>query len=101
MYDELNPPPMNPHYIGAETYIKILTIQVSAPIYWGFRYKVPIDYALSVVQTVLEKEIKDDMKRFFSLHNLEELKDGVDKLNLHFHQTISKDDDIVYICDHK
>lgn len=81
-----------------ETFI---TIQVSAKIYWGFKYMVPRDYALNATPESLATETQTYMKNFFEQHNLQELKDGVDKLNLHFHQNISPTDTVVYVCDHK
>ena len=79
---------------------KFVTIQVSAPVFWGFRYRVPLDYALSVTTECLAAEVKIYMKNFFELHNLQELKDRVDRLNLCIHQEIKSSDNIVYICDH-
>ena len=77
-----------------------ITIQVSAPTYWGFQYKVPLDYAISVTPESLAKETQTHMKNFFETHNLQELRDGVDLLNLHFHQAITPSDTVVYLCDH-
>lgn len=79
---------------------KFITLQVSAPIFWGFQYKVPLDYALSVTVDSLAAEVKTYMKNFFELHNLQELKDMVNKLNFCIHQQINSADNIVYICDH-
>lgn len=42
-----------------------ITIQVSAPTYWGFQYKVPLDYAISVTPESLAKETQTHMKNFF------------------------------------
>jgi hypothetical protein len=77
-----------------------ITIQVSAQTYWGFQYNVPLCYALSVTPESLVKETTTHMKNFFETHNLQELKDGVDKLNLHFHQAITQSDSVVYLCNH-
>ena len=79
---------------------KFVIIQVSTPLFWGFRYRVPLDYALSVTNDSLAVEVKTYMKNFFELHNLQELKDKVDRLNLCLHQQIKYSDTIVYICDH-
>ena len=46
------------------------------------------------------EEMKVFMKTFFKIHNLEELKEGVDKLNLHIHQKITIGETI-YLCNHK
>ena len=75
-----------------------IIIQVSAPIYWGFQYNIPLDYALSVTSDTIAKETKQYMKNFFHSHHLEELKEGVDKLNLCLHSDIQPNDTIVYIC---
>lgn len=81
---------------------QFITLQVSAPIYWGFQYKVPLVYAISVSMETLIKELQAHMKHFFSTHNLLELRDGVDKLHLHTHQTIiSHTDNVIYLCNHE
>lgn len=80
---------------------QFITLQVSAKIYWGYQYKVPLMYSLSVTSETLIHELKIHMKNFFSSHNLEELKEGVDKLNLHIHQEINTHSTVVYVCSHK
>ena len=75
-----------------------IIIQVSAPIFLGFQYKIPIEYALSVTSDTISKEIKQYMKNFFHLHNLEELVEKIDKLNLCLHSDIQPNDTLVYIC---
>jgi molecular chaperone GrpE (heat shock protein) len=45
------------------------------------------------------EQIKKEMISFFKKHNLEELKEGVNNLNLHIHGPISFGD-IIYVCDH-
>jgi hypothetical protein len=79
---------------------QFITIQVSAKTYWGFQYKVPLVYALSVTRASLAKETQTHMKNFFETHNLQELKDGIDKLHLHIHQEILPTDTVVYACNH-
>ena len=80
---------------------RFITLQVSAKIYWGFQYKVPLEYALNVTPESLAKETQTHMKNFFDTHNLQELKEGVDKLHLCIHGEINELDTIVYVCDHK
>ena len=46
------------------------------------------------------EEMKVFMKTFFKIHNLEELKQGVDNLNLHIHGKITIGETI-YLCDHE
>ena len=75
-----------------------IIIQVSSPIFLGFQYKIPIEYALSVTSDTISKEIKQYMKNFFHLHNLEELVEKIDKLNLCLHSDIQPNDTLVYIC---
>lgn len=79
---------------------KFITIQVSAPIYWGFQYKIPLMYAMNTSSSDLTQELKTHMKNFFNSHNLQELKEGVDKLDFHIHHTIQEDDTIIYACCH-
>lgn len=79
---------------------QFITIQVSAKTYWGFQYKVPIIYAMNVSSEILVKELKTNMKNFFSTHNLQELKEGIDKLDLHIHHNIQQSDTIIYACCH-
>ena len=78
--------------------IKFITLQISARIYWGYQYKVPYEYAISVSKEALIEEIKIDMKNFFTVHNLEELKEGVDNLHLHIHQDIQSSQEVVFVC---
>lgn len=40
------------------------------------------------------------MKLFFKNHNLLVLSDGIDLLNLHFHDDLNIKSDIYYLCDH-
>jgi hypothetical protein len=77
-----------------------IIIQVSAKTYWGFQYKVPLIYALNISQESLARETQMYMKNFFDIHNLEELKQGVDNLNLHIHNPILSTDKVIYACDH-
>ena len=79
---------------------QFITIQVSAPIYWGFQYKIPLEYALSVTHDTLIKETLNYMKNFFNNHNLRELKEGLDNLDFCIHQTIQSTDTIIYLCSH-
>ena len=46
-------------------------------------------------------EIKSIMKTFFLLHGMEELKEGVDKLNLHIHDRPTSLGQTIYVCDHE
>jgi len=79
---------------------EFITIQVSAPKYWGYQYKIPRVYALNVSKEVLIQELKMNMKNFFNVHNLLELKDSIDTLKLHFHQDILPHNTLVYACSH-
>jgi hypothetical protein len=74
-------------------------IQVSAKTYWGFNIEIPNNklYLMSNIEIV--EEIKKKMITFFKNHNLEELKEGVNNLNLHIHEPISLGQTI-YVCDH-
>jgi hypothetical protein len=79
---------------------EFITIQVSAPKYWGYKYKVPRVYALNVSKEVLIQELKIHMKNFFNANNLQELKEGIDTLNLHFDQDILPNHNVIYACCH-
>ena len=75
-------------------------VQISAPIYWGFNIDFPNEKIITMSETNIIEEMKNFMKAFFKIHNLEELKEGVDKLNLHIHQRIIIGETI-YLCDHE
>lgn len=76
-----------------------ITIQVSAPLYWGFKYKIPRQYVLNTKHEDLINELKQYMTNFFTTHNLVELAEGVSKLNLCIHQNLLKlDFDVIYAC---
>ena len=79
---------------------KFISIKISDPIYWGFTYTIPLEYALSVEKNVIVEEMKKYMKNFFGSHNLINLQQGVDKLNLHLHQDITDINTEIYICTH-
>lgn len=80
-----------------------VTFQISDKIYWGFRHYILrerlLDMSDQVRKTVI-KEIKAHMKIFFADNNLLQLSDGVDKLNLCFHENILPQTRIIYICTH-
>ena len=80
-----------------EDYTKV---QISAPNYWGFNIDFPNNKIITMSEKDIIEEMKVFMKTFFKIHNLEELKEGVDKLNLHIHQTITIGETI-YLCNHK
>lgn len=79
---------------------KFINITVSDPIYWGFKYIIPLDYAMNVTKDILVDEMKIYMKNFFGSHGLVYLQEGVDKLNLHLHDDIKYTDTVVYMCTH-
>ena len=74
-------------------------VQVSAKIYWGFNIKISNNKLILMSETDIVEEIKESMRRFFKKYNLEELKEGVNELNLHIHGPfdIGK---TIYVCDH-
>lgn len=79
-----------------------ITIQISVKTYWGFKNYIDkklIDY---MTYEDIVNETKQKMKQFFEENNLLELKEGIDKLNLHIHnlQGELSDNDIIYLCDH-
>jgi len=79
-----------------EDYTKI---QVSAKTYWGFSIYIPNKKLSLMNENEIVEEIKNKMITFFKNHNLEELKEGVNNLNLHIHEPISFGQTI-YVCDH-
>jgi hypothetical protein len=74
-------------------------IQVSAKTYWGFNIEIPNNKLYLMTNNEIVEQIKKEMISFFKKHNLEELKEGVNNLNLHIHGPISFGD-IIYVCDH-
>lgn len=74
------------------------TIQVSSNIYWGFQMKIEKDKLLLTPKKDIVLELKKYMKTFFAEHNLMELCEGINNLNLHIHQSLL--DPIIFACDH-
>ncbi len=77
-----------------------IILQISAPIYSGFQYKIPKSCILYMTPNEIIQEIKIYMKNFFKSYNLYILEEGIDNLNLHIHDDISIEKDIIYICNH-
>jgi hypothetical protein len=76
-------------------------IQISAKIYWGFNIEI-LNEKLNIMDDKdIVNEIKSIMKTFFLLHGMEELKEGVDKLNLHIHDRPTSLGQTIYVCDHE
>jgi hypothetical protein len=74
-------------------------LQISAKIYWGFKIEVTKKFIVSNNIDDIILHMKTQMKKFFKLHNLVELLEGVDNLNLHIHN-YDVEDPIIYLCDH-
>lgn len=81
----------------------ITTIQVSAKTYWGFQSEIETELFQNLPSSRIIEIVKSEMKSFFRLHNLKELEEGVDKLDLHLHRNETEIglDNIVYACDHE
>jgi len=79
--------------------IEYTKIQISAKLYWGFNIEIPNNRLITMTKNEIVDEIKSFMKTFFELYNLEELKNGIDLLNLHIHDDIIIGQTI-YVCDH-
>ncbi len=77
-----------------------IIFQISAPIYSGFQYIIPKSNVQFMTSDEIIKEIKIYMRNLFQSYNLYVLKDGIDNLNLHIHEDISIDKNIIYVCDH-
>lgn len=73
-------------------------IQISANIYNGFSIDIDNKRLSNMSEKDIIDEIKNIMKVFFLLHNLYELSNGVDNLNLHIHQDIIPSE-IIYVCE--
>ena len=78
---------------------EFIIIQISAKMYSGFKYKIPKEIYKHMTIDEVIKEVKIYMKNFFNNYDLYILKDGVDSLELHFHDNIPFDQDIIYLCD--
>jgi len=78
---------------------KFITVQISAKIYAGFQYKIPKDVIKNMTSEEIVLHTKKYMKNFFETYNLYLLKNGVDELELHFHDDIPYNRDIIYLCD--
>jgi hypothetical protein len=79
--------------------IEYTKIQISAKLYWGFNIEIPNNRLITMTKDEIVDEIKSFMKTFFELYNLEELKNGIDLLNLHIHDDIIIGQTI-YVCEH-
>jgi hypothetical protein len=75
-------------------------IQISAKIYWGFNIEILNDKVNIMSDQDIINDIKSSMKTFFLLYGMEELKEGVDKLNLHIHNRPTSPGQTIYVCDH-
>jgi hypothetical protein len=77
-----------------------ITLQISAPVYWGFKVTVPKSDVYRGNEVELINYIKKQMKLEFKKLNLLELVEGIDSLDLHMHlsQDVSQDT-VVYVCD--
>ena len=76
-----------------------MTIKINAKIYKGFQHKMKLEIfkALSIQEVIYV--MKTIMKSFFNQHNLYSLEKGVDELELHFHDDIPYNRQIIYLCD--
>ena len=74
-------------------------LQISAKIYWGFQVNISKDLLSSMRIDEIISYVKNQMKNFFKTHNLLELQEGIDNLNLHIHN-FNNEDQVIYLCDH-
>ena len=81
-------------------YTDFTKVQISAKIYWGFNIKISNNKIIIMSEQEIIEEIKNSMKIFFKIHGLEELKQGIEKLNLHIHDRPALGQ-IIYVCDHE
>ena len=82
--------------------IKFITFQISAETYSGFQYKIPYNICKNMTNEDIIKEIKINMKHFFTYpHDFYLLRNGIDDLQLHIHDDRPfNSNDIVYVCNH-
>jgi len=78
----------------------IIIVQISSPIFSGFRIKFDRNLFLSLTEIEIVFYCKESMKDFFSSNNLYELAEKCDELKLHFHEDIRNPEKIVYLCSH-
>ncbi len=82
------------------TNVEFITIKIRARPYTGFEYRVPKDIFKKMTSAEIVQEVKTYMKNFFTNpHDLPFLREGVDKLELHFHDDIPYNRPIMYLCD--
>ena len=80
--------------------IDFITVKVCAKLYNGFEYKIEKEKYKKMNFKEIVDEVKTYMKNFFTNpYNLYELRDGVDKLDLHYHDDIPHNRPIIYLCD--
>ena len=79
--------------------IDFITFQISSDIFGGYQYKIPKMNIKMMTNDEIIAEVKISMRNFFESHNLLQLKDRIDKLQLHIHSDNSEEN-IVYICNH-
>ena len=79
--------------------IKFIIFQISSEIYSGFQYKIPYDICKNMSNEDIIKEIKTNMKHFFTFpHDFYLLRNGIDNLQLHIHDDRPFNiDEIVYV----
>lgn len=75
-----------------------ITIQVSAPYYWGFRCLLDINEIKQMSDEEITNYVKKEMEIFFKSNNLLDLYDGVKQLKLHIHDKNIYENNILYIC---
>lgn len=80
-------------------------VQISAPLFWGFQKYIPNKQIITMSQSEIEKEVKEDMCKFFKKNNLLDLHDRVKELKFHiheeYHKNIGDEGDIIYLCSHE
>jgi hypothetical protein len=80
---------------------KYIKVQISAKTYWGFNVEFEKERLRGMTNEDIIKEMINHMKTFFYIHNLEELNNGVDKLNLRLPENFDLDMyETIFICDH-
>lgn len=85
-----------------EEKLQTIRVQVSAPVYWGYSMDFEVEHLNQLTPEQVIQEVKRCMASFFRQNNLLELAEGVQRLELHVHQSIRglAPGSTIYVCSH-
>jgi hypothetical protein len=81
----------------------MITVVVSADLFWGFSISLEdtvAELSLNEQNTLVNTEIKRQLIEFFSLRNLQILKEKCQDMHLHIHSPLVANS-LCYACDHR